>query len=275
MLRLSLHDQFEAFFGASRSWRSVSRPGSFPGGACRPGNRPSGSSCGRYDPEWGSRNAPGGVLVPGDVLHVGVAHQQVHRRFLDPLVQQEHVARRALTFTGCGTSLVISLSASFELLAGVPVTMWIGHMSMDTRNSVSDYQLIGIAGQGHFFAVEVLVHVGDDVQELAPLDVMVSGTVIPAVFLRVSTNRSVAFNRWAGREFRRAPCTWCPALWPQVRRPGGLKPPCPRCCRPRSARNRHAPGRKHVVLAGLGAIHDVTGVGEHDGGIPRAPRPGA
>ena len=33
----------------------------------------------------------GDIFIPGDVLHVGVGHEQVHRGVFDPLVQQELV----------------------------------------------------------------------------------------------------------------------------------------------------------------------------------------
>ena len=112
----------------------------------------------------------GDVFIPGDVFHIGIAHEQVHRIVFDPLVQQKHVAG-ALDVDRMGHVLGNLLDPGFELLArgagddmnGPHVD---GHQKLGEGN-----EMIRVPRQGHLAAIEVLLHVGDDVQEPAAFDI--------------------------------------------------------------------------------------------------------
>ena len=101
---------------------------------------------------------------------------------------------------------------------------------------------------------------------------MESGTVTPAILLKVSMKVSVAISPM-GR-FRISQGTLhlvsrARAAGPEARGPratvpmtaAGLDQIC----------HRDAPGGIHVVLAGLGAVQHIGGVGEHDDGHPQLP----
>ena len=112
----------------------------------------------------------GDVLVPGDVLAVGVADQQIDRFVLDPLVHEEHVGAGALAKLGFGHAAgQRGLDPLIELLArraGDDVDgphVEVGE-ELGQRN-----ELVGVAPQRHALAVEVLVHVGDHVHQPAAL----------------------------------------------------------------------------------------------------------
>jgi hypothetical protein len=112
----------------------------------------------------------GNVFVARDVLPVGVADQQVHAFLLDPLMQEEHVGLgpcRTLRFRDVAAERFAD--ARLETLAGragddVDRTHVERHQKLGERN-----ELVRIAEQGHAFAVEVLVHVGDHVHQAAAL----------------------------------------------------------------------------------------------------------
>src|SRR5271157_3786145 len=110
------------------------------------------------------------ILVAGDILAVGGADQKVGPVILDELVQVKLVGAEALLEDDLvcqitkhrGDSLVEVLARR----AGNDVDG--NHVEVDQKFGHRD-ELVGVAEEGDALAMEILVHVGDDVEDPAPL----------------------------------------------------------------------------------------------------------
>src|SRR5208282_3242357 len=106
------------------------------------------------------------VFVARDVFPVGIADEQIHRFLFDPLVHQKHVRPWSFANLHLGNRVAqYSAHALFKTCrwsAGNDVHRF--HIQAHQEIAERD-ELVGISKQRHPLAVDVLMHVGDHVEQ--------------------------------------------------------------------------------------------------------------